>query len=461
MRRFAGIAFAACGLGALASAAIAQDTAPQQQIAQRQEQSLRRAVQADTQMPPAKRMDFDLGFGLFKRNWVAAPSSTQAVDGLGPLYNARSCNVCHPGGARPNALLDKKGAPVPGLTVHLGQAAEAVQPARPDPVYGEQIQTQALPGLRPEARLSLAMRDGPLIVLNGGETVQLRYPEPRLAQLSDGPLAAGTRTGLRLAPAIHGLGLLDRIPESEILAQAARAKRDGVSGRPNWVVDVATGAQRIGRFGWKAVQPSVSQQNAHAFNIDIGMSTTLFPRPAGDCSAVQKACLAAPNGDSPQFGNVEIAEPMRQLIDSFIAYAMLPPQPAVSSGDARQGKKLFSAAGCDTCHRPSYDLPATAALRARRISPYTDLLLHDMGPGLADGLAEGRAGGSEWRTQPLWGLGHGMADGAPVALLHDGRAGSILEAVLWHGGEAAAAQQRVVAMSPTERANLIAFLRSL
>ncbi|MDY0884981.1 di-heme oxidoredictase family protein [Dongia soli] len=448
-------------LSACLAGAVALPSSAEEQVAQRQEQSLRRAVQPDAEMPDAKRMDFDLGFGLFKRNWVAAPSSTQAVDGLGPLYNARSCNVCHPGGGRPTALLDRHGDPVAGLTVHLGQAAKVREAARPDPVYGEQIQTQALPGQQPEARLSLSMTDGPVIELAGGERVQLQQPQMQLSQLAFGDLAADSHAGFRMAPAIHGLGLLDRIPEAEILAQTKRVKRDGVAGRPNRVLDVVSGESRIGRFGWKAVQPTLAQQDAHAFNIDIGMSTTIFRRPAGDCSGIQRDCLAAPNGNSPQFGNVEIAEPMRHLIDTFVSYAMLPPQRQRDTDRIAAGEKLFMAAGCDTCHRPSYNLPATAEIPARRISPYTDLLLHDMGPGLADGVAEGTAGGSEWRTQPLWRLGQAVAGDAPAALLHDGRARTILEAVLWHGGEATAAQQRVVAMSPEERTNLIAFLRSL
>jgi CxxC motif-containing protein (DUF1111 family) len=456
MRRFAGVVLATCLIAAAAPPAGAEE-----QVAQRQAQSLRRAVQPDAGMPDAKRMDFDLGFGLFKRNWVAAPSSTQAVDGLGPLYNARSCNVCHPGGARPNALLDKHGDPVPGLTVHLGRLGKAGEVAQPDPVYGEQIQTQALPGQQPEARVGLVMIEGPVVVLAGGETVRLQRPQPQLSQLAFGDLAADSHAGFRLAPAIHGLGLLDRIPDAEILAQAKRAKADGVAGRVNRVPDVVSGEDRVGRFGWKAVQPTLAQQDAHAFNVDIGMSTTIFPRPAGDCSASQTDCLAAPNGNSPQFGNVEIAEPMRHLIDTFVSFAMLPPQRQRDTDKIAAGEKLFMAAGCDSCHRPSYDLPATAGLPARRISPYTDLLLHDMGPGLADGVAEGLASGSEWRTQPLWRLGHAVAGDAPAALLHDGRARSILEAVLWHGGEAAAAQQRVVDMSPDQRSSLIAFLRSL
>ncbi len=455
--------------GLLVAGSILVPTIPStaEDAAQRQPQSLmRRVVQPDPHMPASQRMDFELGAGLFKRNWVAAPSSTQAVDGLGPLYNARSCNACHPGGQRPNMLVDKRGTVIAGLTVHLGQAAAPGEVAKSDPVYGEQIQTQALPGQKPEARVDITMIDGPLVALAGGENVQLKRPQPALSNLGYGPLAAEAKAGLRLAPAIHGLGLLDRIPASEILAQAQVVKPDGIAGRPNWVVDVRSGKREIGRFGWKAVQPSLAQQNAHAFSIDIGMSTTLFPAPGGDCTAAQMACLAAPNGNSPQYDNVEIAEALRHLVDVFVANAMLPSANNVTTNNMpavkrQAGEQLFAAAGCTGCHRPGYDLPAAGTAPARHISPYSDLLLHDMGPDLADGVPEGEAGGSEWRTAPLWGLGHTVAGDGPATLLHDGRAGTILEAILWHGGEARAARQRVVAMTPTERSDLIAFLRSL
>jgi CxxC motif-containing protein (DUF1111 family) len=274
-------------------------------------------------------------------------------------------------------------------------------------------------------------------------------------------LDPATATSLRLAPAIHGLGLLDRIPVADILAQTQRAKSDGVAGHPNWVVDPRDGEKRLGRFGWKAIQPDIARQNAHAFSIDIGMSTMIFPAPAGDCSPAQGTCLAAPDGRSPQFGNVEIAEPMRHLLDVFVSYASLPLSRQGTPKQVAAGEKLFAAAGCNACHRPSFDVPAVAGEAARRIKPYSDLLLHDMGPDLADGVVEGEARGNEWRTAPLWGLGQVAPGDGPAALLHDGRARSILEAILWHGGEAKPAQQRVVAMSPADRRDLIAFLRSL
>lgn len=416
-----------------------------------------RLVQADPNMPPALEMDFALGAGLFKRNWVAAPASTQAVDGLGPIYNARSCNACHPGGGRPRDLTDRQNRPVPGLLVHLAHIVAGK--ATPDPVYGEQIQTSALPGQLPEARLSISRVDGPLVALSDGIIVQLHRPQAVLSDFAFGPLTVGTELGLRLAPAIHGLGLLERIPDATILA--AVGHETDVAGRPNWVRDAKTGAKVLGRFGWKAAQPSLMQQNAHAFAIDIGMSTHLFPAGSGDCTVAEVACMAAPNGNSPQFGNVEIAGSLLQLVDTFTTYARLPVRGHSNEAEIAAGRKLFAEIGCTSCHRAAYDLPAIGSDPARHIEPYTDLLLHKMGPGLVDAVIEGEAVGHEWRTAPLWGLGQAVAVDGQGALLHDGRAATILEAILWHGGEAKAAQQRVVALTTQQRNNLIAFLGSL
>ena len=418
-----------------------------------------RVVKADTKMPAALGLDFVMGANLFKTNWVAAPTSTQAVDGLGPIYNARSCNACHPGGTKPRDLTDLQGVPVPGLLVHLSHILAGK--ATPDPVYGQQIQTSGLPGQQPEAHLAIKLTDGPRITLADGTVVQLHRPEPVLSDLAFGPLAPGTETGLRMAPAIHGLGLLQRIPAKTILAQVGHEQ--DVAGRPNWVLDIQSGQRTLGRFGWKASQPSLMQQNAHAFAIDIGMSNRDFPGGSGDCTATEVACMKAPNGNSPQFGNVEIADTMLDLVDTFTSYAALPravSDPAAAAS-IKAGATLFGDIGCASCHRPSYHLAASGDDPARQIAPFTDLLLHKMGPGLADGVVEGEAAGHEWRTAPLWGLGQAVTADGQGTLLHDGRAATILEAILWHGGEAAAAQQRVVDLSAQQRTDLIAFLRSL
>jgi len=444
----------ACGVGGASSMAVADEsnTAHGQNPTQR-------LVTADRKMPPALEMDFSLGAGLFKSNWIIAPASTQAIDGLGPLYNARSCNSCHPGGTTPRDLTDLRNLPVPGLLVRLAHILDGK--ATPDPVYGEQIQTSGIPGQQPEAHLEIKLVDGPRVTLADGTVVQLHRPQAVLSDLAFGPLASGTEMGLRIAPAIHGLGLLQRIPAKTILAEVGHEK--DVAGRVNWVTDIKSGEKKIGRFGWKAALPTLMQQNAHAFSKDIGMSTHDFPAGSGDCTAAERACMAAPNGNSPQFGNVEVADPLLDLIDTFTTYARLP-KPVIDPASAPRigaGAKLFTDIGCASCHRASYHLAKSGDDPAQQISPYTDLLLHKMGPDLADGVVEGEAAGHEWRTAPLWGLGYAVSADGQGALLHDGRAATILEAILWHGGEATAAQQRVVALPAQQRSDLIAFLRSL
>jgi CxxC motif-containing protein (DUF1111 family) len=257
---------------------------------------------------------------------------------------------------------------------------------------------------------------------------------------------------------MNGIGLLERIPEPEILARAG-ANDDGISGRPNAVIDPATGKTVLGRFGWKASEPSLEVQDAKALDLDIGLSNPIYRDPYGDCTKSEPRCRAMPNGASPQFENLEVPSPLTRLIDRFVSEAMLP-VPATGSKDVAQGRTLFMEAGCEACHRASFDLPAAGTMPARRIAPYTDLLLHDMGDGLADQVKDGDASGNEWRTAPLWGIGVALrAD--HVGLLHDGRARSVLEAILWHDGEAAPARQKVEALSAPDRQALIDFIGSL
>jgi len=403
------------------------------------------------------RMEYTLGQSIFERIWVSAPSSTEAADGLGPLFNARSCVACHPGGARPQALLDEKGI-VPSLLLRLGMAD-----GRDDPVYGRQLQTESVAGVPAEGRLHLGFA-AQAITLADGVVVELHKPVPRVEALGYGPLASETLLGLRIGPAIHGIGPLDVIPADAILAGADQDDRngDGISGRPAWLDPEET---RLGRFGWKAVQPDMVTQNAHAFMADLGLSSALFPRAAGECTTQQQACLAAPSGASPQYENLEVSPLLMDVLDRFVAEAVLPTRgPREKAGDAilKRGDRLFAEAGCDNCHRRSYEVVwPPSSENIRKISPYTDLLLHDMGEGLAEPLPEGAATGSEWRTAPLWGLRWALNGQGDGALMHDGRARNLLEAILWHGGEAAAARDHVAGLSTEDRAALIAFLSSL
>jgi len=362
-------------------------------------------------------LDALLGKRLFERNWVSAPSSTKSDDGLGPLYNASSCAACHPGG----------GSSAAGNVVRLGSAQGAA-----DPVYGAQLQTRALPGQTPEAapEISWRMQDG------------RRVAAVTLTHLAYGPLAKDTRIGLRRAPPLFGVGLLAQIPESEILEHARTEQSEGVNGRPAYVM--SQGRRVLGRFGWKATQPDLAAQTAMALSRDIGLSTTLHPEPWGDCTSAEKTCRAGPHGAGK--GEVEVPDVLVGMIARYLD--SLPPSQPASVG----GEMLFKATGCATCHAILHSKDG------RAVPAYTDLLLHNLGKGLDDGIEEGAAGPGEWRTTPLWNVAASLKNGG---LLHDGRARDVAEAVAWHGGEAAAIRARFEALTRAERAELVAFVSAL
>ena len=231
---------------------------------------------------------------------------------------------------------------------------------------------------------------------------------------------------------------------------------DGISGRPNRVIDARTGALVPGRFGWKANVPTVEQQNAGAFNGDIGITTPIFPKE--NCPDGQRACEAAPRGGQPEVDARKLGR-----VTFYARTLAVPARRAVGAQQTSGGERTFANLGCSACHRLELKTGDSdvAALSKQTIRPYTDMLLHDMGPGLADGRPDSLATGSEWRTAPLWGIGLVKTVNRHTRFLHDGRARSIEEAILWHGGEAAAAMQRFLNLPRRDRENLIAFLRSL
>jgi CxxC motif-containing protein (DUF1111 family) len=260
-----------------------------------------------------------------------------------------------------------------------------------------------------------------------------------------------------------GLGLLEAIPEEAILANAdAQAKeKNGIAGRPNRVWDDAQQKTVLGRFGWKAGQPNLNQQNVHAFSGDMGLTTSL--RPIDDCTDAQTACKTAPNGNGPD-GEPEVSDNILRLVLFYSRNLAVPARRDVKAPQVLAGKNLFYQTGCQSCHTPKYTTAANAAepeLANQVIRPYSDLLLHDMGDGLADNRTEFQASGRDWRTPPLWGIGLTEAVSGHTQFLHDGRARNLLEAVLWHGGEAKAAQQQVLSFNAEQRAALLAFLNSL
>lgn len=424
-------------------------------------------------MPFERELNFKVGNGIFKKIWVSAPSSTLSSDGLGPLFNARACQRCHlkDGRGHPPAPGEKAETMVLQLSIPPRNAKEqaALMEHRissiPEPVYGSQLQNFSIQGVRSEGEITVAYEEIP-VVLADGEVVSLRRPAYRLTALQYGPLHPATMISPRIAPPVIGMGLLEAIPEADITRNADPDDRDGdgISGRARQVWSDESRQMVLGRFGWKAGQPTVAQQAANAFQGDMGISTPLYPDPHGDCTAAQPACLAAPHGDVPAMDGIEAGTRMFDLLVFYARNLGVPARRRVDDPQVLEGKRLFYESHCTACHVPKFVTRRDSIGKEQSfqlIWPYTDLLLHDMGEGLADHRPEGNATGREWRTPPLWGIGLTETVSSHTLFLHDGRARSLLEAILWHGGEAEAAKQRVMMMTREEREALLAFLDSL
>ena len=419
-------------------------------------------------LAPSRRLDFSVGNSFFRNPWVIAPATTTARDGLGPLFNTNACQNCHikDGRGHPPTL---EAANAVSMLVRLSipdapAYAKVIEQLGvvPEPVYGGQFQDMAVPGVVPEGKVRVDYAPVPIRFTDGTE-VELRKPTLRITQLGYGPMHPDTRFSARVAPPMIGLGLLEAIPEAAILANAeAQAKAsNGIAGRPNRVWDDVQQKSVLGRFGWKAGQPNLNQQNVHAFSGDMGLTTSL--RRVDDCTDGQTACKQAPNGNGPE-GEPEVSDNILRLVLFYSRNLAVPARRDVDAPQVLAGKNLFFQAGCQSCHTPKYTTAANAAepeLANQVIRPYSDLLLHDMGDGLADHRTEFKASGRDWRTPPLWGIGLTQAVSGHTQFLHDGRARNLLEAVLWHGGEAQAARQQVLSFNAEQRAALLAFLNSL
>ncbi|MEW5755110.1 MAG: di-heme oxidoredictase family protein [Pseudomonadota bacterium] len=420
-----------------------------------------------------RQMDFKLGNGFFKRLWVSAPASTQAADGLGPLYNARSCERCHrnDGRGRPSQGSEHSVSmilrlSIPAQTAEQQRLLDAHRATTiPEPTYGAQLQELATPGQTAEGRVRIDYEEIP-INLNDGSTVTLRKPTYHITELGYGPLHPQTLLSPRIAPPMIGLGLLEAIAEEDILALADPDDRngDGISGKPNRVWSAERQQVMLGRFGWKAGSPNLAEQVQAAFANDIGISAPLHPGGSGDCTVQQKKCLDAPSGNSPQYENLEAPRLVTDLVAFYARNLAVPARRGHDDPKVLAGKKLFHESGCAACHTPRHITRTVEHMpeqSQQEIWPYTDLLLHDMGEELADHRPEGAADGREWRTPPLWGIGLNEVVNGNGFYLHDGRARTLLEAILWHGGEAQRARDAVVHMTSPDRANLLAFINSL
>jgi CxxC motif-containing protein (DUF1111 family) len=404
----------------------------------------------------AQRQRFDEARGAFVQKWVV-PFLPGGPWGLGPVANADACVACHAGNGRglPPASEDE---PIKSMLVRLSIPGDGKNGApRPEPNYGEQLNNLGVNDrVSEEGQVRLRWSERSVEFLDGDQVV-LRRPQIQFVDLNYGPLARNTLTSLRIAPATLGMGLLDAVADSAITERAARQSELGLNGRPNWVWDGLRHKAVLGRFGWKANQPNLAQQVAAAFHGDIGVTSAYFPEE--QCTKVQDSCAGMPPGARPEL--------LKHPFDGVMYYLRAGAVPArrnVSSPEVQRGEALFAAAGCAGCHAPELrtgDYPAFPALANQVIRPYSDLLLHDMGEDLADARPDFKASGRDWRTPPLWGLGLHAAVSGRVALLHDGRAASISEAILWHGGEAERARENFRAMPRADRAALLQFLQSL
>lgn len=405
-----------------------------------------------------QRLLFFVGDSFFNQNWVTAPSSTTARDGLGPMFNSRSCAGCHFKDGRgrppefdgefPTGFLVRLKIPERDLTgAYLG-----------DPNYGGQFQNRALEGIAPEGDIRIEYTE-----ITGeyadGTPYSLRQPTVILENLNYGDLHPEVTLSPRVANQMIGLGLLEAVPEATLLALSdpTDVDGDGVSGRPNYVWDYYNNRRAIGRFGWKANQPHILQQASSAFNGDIGITTGLFG--SQNCTHIQADCISAIHGGEPEIIDDDLLK-----VALYARTLAVPAQRDADDPQVQRGYDLFLEAECNTCHVEMLETGIhleVPALSHQTIHPYTDLLLHDMGEGLADGSPDYEATGSEWRTPPLWGIGLFETVNDHTYYLHDGRARNIEEAILWHGGEAERSWNHFINMSAEDRAALVAFLKSL
>ena len=436
-------------------------------------------------MHPAKNLaqeqvlKFHAGKALAHQPWVKAPTATIARDGLGPLYNARTCLACHVNGGR--GRMPDNGESMlfhafvrislPGTDEQLGVV--------PEPTYGDQIQSQSIAlyhqlrhkmdadnrkesDVAPEAYVYVDWQQTNFVYPDG-EEISLRYPQLRIENLGYGELHANTLMGVRNAPPIHGMGLLELIDQRDIDMQADPEDKDndGISGRVNHVWDPVSEMIVAGRFGLKANRPNnVAVVTAAAFANDVGITNPIFPQQP--CSKVQDRCNASITGNNE--AGVELSDKMLQSVADFTRNLGVPRRYKVHREENMQGRKLFYEVGCQGCHIPSYVTQSSADmphLAQQTIWPYTDLLLHDMGPDLADGRPDFIATGSEWRTPPLWGIAINKEVNGHQNFLHDGRARSVEEAVLWHGGEAEPVKQRFIGLNKMQRELMLKFVESL
>jgi CxxC motif-containing protein (DUF1111 family) len=420
-----------------------------------------------SQLDAEQLKQFVDGKAKFTQPWGVPPKAS-VVWGLGPLFNEDRCSECHKFNGRARAPADGQAAEH-GMVIRLSIPGRSEEGGpNPHAAYGDQLQNRGIPGVPAEGQ-AIFTYEPRAMTFADGEIVLLRSPRVRFTQLQFGELGPQTMTSARIAPAMIGLGLLEAVSEETILEIArGQAQSDG-GGKPNYVWDFERGQRALGRFGWKASQPSLRQQIAAALHGDIGATTSIFPDE--NCSPVQKQCREAPSAsrcvrpgscsaqDRPE------ALPGRLADITFYLQALaVPARRNIADPLAKQGEALFAQARCSTCHVPELKTGPKSSITSAAelvIHPYTDLLLHDMGDELADRRDDYEANGREWRTAPLWGIGLLPKVSGHSELLHDGRARNVTEAILWHGGQAERSREAFRAMSKDDREAIAKFVESL
>jgi CxxC motif-containing protein (DUF1111 family) len=386
----------------------------------------------------------------FEETFVSNPAPV--FGGLGPVFNNVSCISCHhnDGKGTPTAGLSTSSLlfriSIPGTDAHGGPMAVGG--------YGLQLQDQALFGTTPEVQMNISYTDT-VVSYPDGAVVTLRKPSYLINSYYTA-LPAGCLISPRLAPPVFGVGLLENIPEQTIKSfiDAGDQNGDGITGKANYVYNPFTQKTELGRFGLKANTSSILVQVAAAYQQDIGITSYVFPQESS-FGQPQASNLA----DDP-----ELPDSILNATSFYVKTLAVPARRNTTDGTVKGGEKLFTQVNCSGCHRPVIQTGVDLTLSQisnQRIQPFTDLLLHDMGDGLADNRPDFLATGKEWRTAPLWGIGlFEKTNGTPY-YLHDGRARSIEEAILWHSGEAQKAKQQFMQLSSADRSKLLMFIRSL
>ncbi len=402
-----------------------------------------------------EREQFARGRGLFNQVWMAAPSLDKEHDGLGPTYNQPSCSACHLRNGRGQSPASERER-MRGALVRLSISdPDVAHGTLSHPAYGEQFNDAAITGIPAEGRVVISWLEHTENFADG-EVISLRRPVISFTNLAFGPAGDDLLTSLRVAPQIVGAGYLDAVTDETIESFASISRPDGISGRVNRVIDKTSGVSAIGRFGWKANASSLHQQTAAAFSGDLGITSHDFP--AENCPQPQTLCSELP------VAAVDLSDMQLRDVVFYQAALKLPLPRDETDPKVLRGKELFSLAGCEHCHIPALttsDRVLVPVLVNTTFHAYTDLLLHDMGEALADGRPDHDAGPAEWKTAPLWSLGLLPIVNEHQTLLHDGRARGVLEAIMWHGGEAEQARVRVKAFSRADRDSLVAFVNSL